>query len=143
MNDKPELPEPDYKFAYFELAKHRDRAVHLLGKDEHWGENWIEAVLNELEAARLPRPVNEMFHIANGRLVKTSNNQPIPNEEPVFILRGRDNLSAKTIAHYIVECVNGGNVPEDRLKDLFGVLRRFVNFANRFGTKTPGITHGK
>lgn len=47
------------------------------------------------------RRVNEMFHVDDeGRLVKTSNNQPVPEDEPVFILRGRDNLSVPTLIHY-------------------------------------------
>lgn len=86
--------------------------------------------------------LNEMFHIANGRLVKTSNDEPVPDDEPVFILRGRDACACAALTSYINECQESGT-PADRLESLGYVLERFRSYAVQRGTKIPGVTHGR
>jgi hypothetical protein len=88
------------------------------------------------------RQLNEMFHIEGERLVKTSNGEAIPDDEPVFILRGRDCLASWTIRRYIDAC-EGSGVPEDRLEALRKVKMKFSHYAIEHSTKTPGSTHGK
>lgn len=85
------------------------------------------------------RQLNDMFHIDREQLVKTSNNEPIPEGEPVFILRARDRFSAQSIAFYIELCQANG-VPHDRLQQLEVVKEKFLRWSN---VKTPGSTHGK
>lgn len=81
------------------------------------------------------------FHIANGRLVKTSNGQPIPEEEPVFILRGRDALAYATLCHY--ESLAAGNdVGVEFLAELDELIDVFQAYA-RSHSKIPNITRGK
>lgn len=89
------------------------------------------------------KKVNEMFHIEDEQLVKTSNGQPVPEDEPIFILRGRDALSYDTILAYIHLCENADPpVPFDRLDQLRKVAYSFFIFpSNR--QKTPGSTHGR
>lgn len=42
----------------------------------------------------IKRQINHMFHVdENYRLVKTSNDQAVPDNEPVIIIRGRDRLA--------------------------------------------------
>lgn len=88
--------------------------------------------------------INDMFHTDEiGRLVKSSNDQPIPADEPVFILRGRDALAYDTILAYIHLCQNADPpVPEDRLEQLRGVAEQFFKFPGH-KLKIPGSTHGK
>lgn len=88
------------------------------------------------------RKLNDMFHIDGEQLVKTSNGQPVPDDEPIFILRGRDSLASWTINKYIDACKDSG-VPEDRLEALYQVLGKFSRFAIKQSTKLPGVTHGK
>ena len=87
--------------------------------------------------------VNAMWHIDEKyQLVKTSNDQPINlEEEPVFIIRGRDNLAVRALLAYreIAE-INGCN---DYLLD--GVddsIYKFKCFANDHPgrMKQPGVT---
>jgi hypothetical protein len=88
------------------------------------------------------RVLNEMFSIEGERLIKTSNGQPVPEDEPIFILRGRDQLSLRTLHLYIRLCVEEG-VPQDRIDELRKVEERFAYFMNSSPTmKVPGTTHG-
>jgi hypothetical protein len=86
------------------------------------------------------RKLNDMFHIEGERLVKTSNGQFVPEDEPLFILRGRDALAADAISHYIRNCTVAGT-PPDRIQQLRAVLAKFDNYA-RNERKIPGVTHG-
>jgi hypothetical protein len=88
------------------------------------------------------RVLNEMYHIDDERLVKTSNGQPVPENEPLFILRGRDKVALSTISHYIGECKANG-VPDDRIDSLIQLEKQFEDFADSHRTKIPGSTHGR
>ena len=87
--------------------------------------------------------INDMFHTDEiGRLVKSSNDQPIPPDEPVFILRGRDSQAAEAIEFYISLC-NIAGTPEDRLTAMDDVVAKFKAYRESHAVKIPGSTHGK
>lgn len=90
------------------------------------------------------RKVNDMFYIINDRLVKTSNDQPIPDDEPVFILRARDANALPLLVRYREYCRESGS-PQQRVDDLANVINQFEKFKNRNAhkMKIPGITLGK
>jgi hypothetical protein len=88
------------------------------------------------------RKLNDMFHIDGERLVKTSNGQPVPDDEPVFVLRARDQAAVPTLLAYIDECRKLGT-PADRIEALVDVEREFFRFSIRGTTKVPGTTHGR
>ena len=90
------------------------------------------------------REVNDMFHIENERLVKTSNNQPIPDDEPVFIIRGRDKLALGIIGYYMGLSETLGS-PEQRIEQLNQVLVKFQKYTDTHSDKmkVPGSTLGK
>lgn len=85
-----------------------------------------------------------MFHIEGEQLIKTSNNQPIPDDEPVFIIRGRDKLALAIIGYYMGLSETLGS-PEQRLSELNKVLVKFQSYADAHSEKmkVPGITLGK
>lgn len=91
------------------------------------------------------RKINEMFHVDDeGYLVKTSNGERVPDDEPIFILRGRDNCSVSAIGQYIEEMHDTG-APNDRIDAVLEVHEQFRKFAvaNQGRMKIPGSTHGK
>jgi hypothetical protein len=89
------------------------------------------------------KKVNDMFHIEGERLIKTSNGQAVPEDEPIFILRGRDALAFDTIMAYIHLCATADPpVPDDRIEQLRAVANAFFAFPGS-RLKTPGSTHGK
>jgi hypothetical protein len=91
------------------------------------------------------RKINDMFHVdTEGYLVKTSNGQRVPDDEPLFFLRGRDNLAVETLIEY--QAIAARNGCNDYLLD--GVedsIKKFRQFAaqNYDKMKQPGITRGK
>lgn len=89
------------------------------------------------------RKLNDMFHIDGERLIKTSNSQPVPEDEPLFILRGRDKLAIAVISLYREHCRDNGT-PTDRLEELANVINKFEQFADERSDKLklPGSTHG-
>jgi hypothetical protein len=88
------------------------------------------------------RRLNEMFHIDGERLVKTSNGQPVPDDEPLFVLRARDHAAVPTLLAYIEECRRLGT-PADRIDALVDVEREFFRYSVRGAMKVPGSTHGR
>lgn len=91
------------------------------------------------------RKLNDMFHVDDQlRLVKTSNGEVVPEDEPLFVLRGRDSIAVDAIFLYLLRCKHRG-VPKDRLDALKGVLREFLKYkmSHPEALKLPGITHGE
>lgn len=90
------------------------------------------------------RRVNQMFHIEGERLVKTSNGQPVPEDEPLFIIRGRDAIAvAALFAYRDLALDNGCN--DYLLGGVDQVITDFVAFAQAHPErmKQPGVTRGK
>lgn len=90
------------------------------------------------------RKLNSMFHIDGERLVKTSNNEPVPASEPVIVLRGRDHLTLPAMRHYRELAVADGCNEWflERLDASIKDLERFIAlYPERM--KQPGITRGK
>lgn len=88
------------------------------------------------------RQLNEMFHLEGERLVKTSNGQFVPEDEPLFILRARDMNATDAIEYYISLCDISGT-PADRLAAMDEVVAKFKAYRKTHDTKVPGSTHGK
>jgi hypothetical protein len=88
------------------------------------------------------KKLNDMFHIEGEQLIKTSNGEPVPEDEPVFVLRARDAAALPTLQDYVKHCIELGT-PSDRFFDLGGVVAEFVKYARAHPTKVPGSSHGK
>lgn len=95
--------------------------------------------------AELLRKINDMFHVdTEGYLVKSSNGERVPEDEPVFILRARDNCAGPAIGVYLEEMYDVG-APQDRIDQIKQVFDRFRAFGveNQQRMKIPGSTHGR
>ena len=89
------------------------------------------------------RKLNEMFHIENNRLVKTSNGEPVPDDEPVFVFRARDLQALGALNYYIVLCMNA-HLDPDRISQVRKCRDRFQDFkaVHPDRMKNPGVTGG-
>lgn len=89
------------------------------------------------------RPIGNRFHIENNQIVKNSNGEVLPINEPLFLIRARDYLAIPMLERYRKACVdNGGN---DYILALFDeIIAEFHKFkaANPDKIKLPGITRG-
>jgi len=91
------------------------------------------------------RKLNAMFHIDDeGHLIKTSNNSIVPEDEPLFVLRGRDALAIETLHHYVALMAGSGGDPQ-RMLELGYVVHDFRKFSENHPErmKQPGVTRGK
>ncbi len=90
----------------------------------------------------------EVFEVGDGthecRIVKTSNGQAIPEDEPTFLFRARDYLAVRALEAYREACINDGCLPE-HLSSLGEVISRFKRFAKEYPEKMkqPGVTRGR
>ncbi len=90
------------------------------------------------------RILDNKFHLEGEQIVKTSNGEPIPEDEPVFILRARDRLALEVLEYYRNICEQDGCI--DFQLDGIGInIQRFDAFAREHPErmKQPGITRGK
>lgn len=89
------------------------------------------------------RKLDSKFHIENDQIVKTSNGDVIPEDEPVFLLRARDYLALPMLEYYRKLSVEDG-CTDYHLNGLLDMHGRFVRFQteNPGKMKQPGITRG-
>lgn len=90
--------------------------------------------------------LNEQYEFEEGdrlALVKISNGDPIPEEEPVHIFRARDKFALPALEHYLLICRSGGcnDYQED---GVLSQIKRFKEWQeeNASKMKLPGITRG-
>lgn len=87
--------------------------------------------------------IDPKYHIEAERIIKTSNGEPIPDDEPMILFRARDVLALDMLKEYLYLSVKAGCVGYQ----LLGVAERisvFESFAfrNPNRMKQPGITEG-
>lgn len=78
------------------------------------------------------------------QIVKRSNGEAIPYDEPIFILRARDHLAIDLLEEYVSMCANDG-CTDYQMEGTAKAIERFRAFAKQFPErmKQPGITEGK
>lgn len=78
-----------------------------------------------------------------GRIIKSTNGQPIPDDEPLMLFRGRDHLAIPMLLNYRLLCEHDG-CNEFQLEQVDGLIRKFKQWAaeNPDKMKQPGITRG-
>lgn len=50
------------------------------------------------------------YDIEDGRLINAATGEPIPEDEPIFILRAKDRKALDTLAHYFRQCRNANHI---------------------------------
>lgn len=119
----------------------------------HWKEDWVGGTIfpepgycrtcAEIRTARGERrPIGNRFH-CHGDIVKNSNEEVLPVNEPLFLIRARDYLAVPMLERYRKVCQqDGGNDYIDTLFD--EIIKEFVRFAvdNPTKMKQPGSTRG-
>jgi len=76
------------------------------------------------------------------RIVKTTNGQPMPDDEPRILFRGRDKLALPMLKFYRELCVKDG-CTDYQLESMDSMIAEFEQFATESTTmKQPGITKG-
>ena len=90
------------------------------------------------------RQISNRFSIHNDEIIKTSNGEPIPHEEPLLILRARDRLALPLLRIYqqlsIVDGCNDWFLDQQKV-----TIKQFEDFAAQYPErmKQPGVTRGR
>ncbi len=93
------------------------------------------------EVWRLDKMIRDLG--ARIQIVKTTNGQAVPEEEPLCIFRGRDRLAVPLLQYYRQLCVADGcnDHQMEKVDHRIAMFRQFaVDFSERM--KQPGITRG-
>lgn len=107
-------------------------------------EERVESTLSKMGVGFV-RAINPFFHVdTEGYVVKTSNNERIPDDEPVFLFRGRDRLAVPVLLYYRDLAIQDG-CNDYMLNRVNTDLVAFEEFKERFPErmKQPGVTRGK
>jgi hypothetical protein len=90
------------------------------------------------------RRIDAKHHIEAEQIIKSSNGQAIPGDEPLFLLRGRDHLAVSLLKYYEHLCVTDG-CNSYQLEIVKGEIEHFEKFAveSPQRMKQPGITRGR
>lgn len=91
----------------------------------------VESEVGDLEAKIIPF------------IVKSTNDEPIPDDEPRILFRGRDKLAVYLLHYYRDLCVTEQCTPF-QLESVDKMISEFQEFAKRSSKmKQPGSTLGK
>lgn len=89
------------------------------------------------------RKLDSKFSVDNDRILKHSNGEPIPDDEPVFILRARDRLALPLLRIYEqLSMIDGCN--SYHFNSLKMSIERFESFRRLHPEKMkqPSVTRG-
>lgn len=80
----------------------------------------------------------------NGAIVKISNGEVIPDDEPLFLFRARDSKALKILRVYRELCAEDGDTALWQVEKMNDAIQRFVDFKTEHPErmKQPGITRG-
>lgn len=84
------------------------------------------------------------YHVENDQIVKTSTGEVVPDDEPVFLIRGKDRLALPALFEYMRLCERDG-CNAYQLSGCAEMIAQFANWraANADQMKQPGVTKGK
>lgn len=99
---------------------------------------------DQLKGSREMAHGDGKFAIEGGRIVKKSNGEVIPEDEPIMILRARDHLALATLKFYRDLCIADG-CTDYQLEGCLNRVEAFNKFAREHPErmKQPGITKGE
>jgi hypothetical protein len=88
--------------------------------------------------------IDPKYHVEDGRVVKTSNGQLVPEDEPLILFRARDRLALQALEAYLVACLDDGctQYQLDGINDRIQAFRAYREF-HQERMKQPGSTMGR
>ncbi len=89
------------------------------------------------------RVINAKFHIDNeSNIRKTSSDEIIPLDEPLFLIRGRDKFAVTMLHYYALLCLND-KCTSYQMEDIGKCIISFEEYASDDRRmKQPGVTRG-
>lgn len=97
----------------------------------------------EVSTLALKRNIDAKFHVEGGEIVKTTNGEVLPHDEPLFLIRARDYLALPLLEHYAK--ISGADSCTDyHMSGVARAIAEFREFRDKHPEKMkqPGITRG-
>jgi hypothetical protein len=90
------------------------------------------------------RPIDTKFAVMGDEIIKTTNGEVLPLEEPLFLMRARDWLAIPALRKYRELAVADG-CNDYLLEGIDENIRKFTEFQTKYPErmKQPGITRGQ
>lgn len=90
------------------------------------------------------RQIDPKFHIEGDQIIKTSNGDPIPEDEPLILFRARDRNALPMLEFYRQLCEEDG-CNDFQMEGVHNRIDAFHRFRaeQALKMKQPGITRGK
>lgn len=90
------------------------------------------------------RKIDNKFHVEGDQIVKTTNGEVLPEDEPLFLIRARDHLALKLLGEYAKLSEQDG-CTEYHMAGISNALAAFMQFRvdHPERMKQPGITMGR
>lgn len=88
--------------------------------------------------------IDEKYRVVGDKIINSFNGSVIPDDEPLFLLRGRDRLALVTLKDYKQSCIEEG-CTKFHLEGIDRLIVAFEKFSLAYPKrmKQPGITEGK
>ena len=77
------------------------------------------------------------------QIIKTTNGQPIPDDEPLILFRGRDRLAVPMLEYYRILSIKD-NATQYQIDTMNTIITKFMDYTitHSINMKQPGITKG-
>lgn len=106
---------------------------------------WMQSVPSKTETKAKPdRLIGNRFAVRDNEIVKLSNGEILPRDEPLFLVRARDSLALPCLRQYRNLATGAGcnQYLLDLLEEMIAAFERFQN-KHPERMKLPGVTRGQ
>jgi hypothetical protein len=86
------------------------------------------------------RRIDSKYHVDGDKIVKTRTEEEIPEDEPCFLIRGRDKVAIEVLYRYRTMCRSFGSRAH-HLKSIDGMIKEFERYQrlNPKEVRVPGM----
>ncbi len=90
------------------------------------------------------RKIDGKFHVEGDEIIKTTNGEALPDDEPLFLFRARDRLALRALWAF-EEASQRDGCNEYHMKGIWAAISKFTEFREKHPDrmKQPGITGGQ
>ena len=90
------------------------------------------------------REIDQKFHVEGDEIIKTTNGEVLPDDEPLFLFRARDRLALTALRAFEAASQADG-CTEYHMKGIWSAIDKFTKFQEKHSNrmKQPGISDGR
>lgn len=126
----------------WERGKFTTMAVQMSIQEDERVNGVVQA--SSVDMSTIANKSDGKYEARDGQIVKKTTGEPIPEDEPIFILRGRDRLALLVIASYLNFALDD-KCTGYHIQGIAKALTAFAKFQeeHKDRMKQPGVTLGR